>query len=190
MARLTADFIMSLDGYGAAEGWPGFWGMEGPEYLAWLEKDSSQDRIYLMGATTYRLMEQFAGQADDPGSRALNAARKLVFSSTLQAPLSWSNSEPIATGVIEAVKHLKATESLPLSTLGSLSLTRSLVAAGLVDRLRVVVFPVVTGATGREPIFHGYPDLALDIVESRTFDQGIQLLEYIPTVLEGPPSST
>ena len=55
------------------------------------------------------------------------------------------------------------------------------------DRFRVVVFPVITGATGSERIFDGYPDVALDMVESRTFDGRIQLLEYVPTVLNGPP---
>lgn len=188
MSRLMADFIMSLDGYGAAEGWPGFWGMQGPEYLAWLEEDSRQERVYLMGSTTYRLMAEFAGQADDPASQALNAARKVVFSSTLTTPLSWANSELASTDAVAAVRDLKSTDSVELSTLGSLSVTRSLVVAGLVDRFRVVVFPVVTGATGQEPIFGGYPDMSLELVASRTFDQGIQLLEYIPTVLDAVPS--
>jgi hypothetical protein len=51
----------------------------------------------------------------------------------------------------------------------------------------VVVFPVITGATGRDRIFDGYPDVALDLVDSRTFDGRLQMLEYVPRVLEGPP---
>jgi dihydrofolate reductase len=74
-----------------------------------------------------------------------------------------------------------------LRTVGSLSLCRSLLEAGVVDRFRVVVFPVITGATGKDRIFDGYPDIALDLVESRTFDGRLQLLEYVPTVLDGPP---
>ena len=62
-----------------------------------------------------------------------------------------------------------------------------LVDTGLVDRFRVVVFPVITGATGRDRIFDGYPDITLDLVEYRTFDGRLQLLEYVPTVLDGPP---
>nr|MDT0665123.1 dihydrofolate reductase family protein [Micromonospora sp. DSM 115978] len=85
------------------------------------------------------------------------------------------------------VRELKENESRQLRTLGSVSLCRSLIAAGLVDRFRVVVFPVITGNTGHERIFDGYPDLSLDLVESRTFDGGTQLLEYVPTVLDGPP---
>jgi hypothetical protein len=52
----------------------------------------------------------------------------------------------------------------------------------------VVVFPVITGSTGRERIYDGYPDVGLEMVASRTFDGGLQLLEYVPTVLTGPPS--
>ena len=80
--------------------------------------------------------------------------------------------------------------SRPMHTIGSVSLCRSLLQAGVVDRFRVVVFPVITGATGKERIFDGYPDIALDLVESRTFDGRLQLLEYVPTVLEGPPGQS
>ena len=75
----------------------------------------------------------------------------------------------------------------PLRTVGSVSLCRALLAAGLVDRFRVVVFPVITGATGTERIFDEYPDVALELVETRTFDGRLQLLEYVPTVLDAPP---
>jgi dihydrofolate reductase len=78
---------------------------------------------------------------------------------------------------------MKRTGTGPLSTLGSLSLCRSLLAAGLVDRFRLVVFPVIRGRTGRERIYDGYPDVSLEMVDSRTFDGRLQLLEYVPTVL-------
>lgn len=189
MSKLMVDFIISLDGYGAGEGWPGYWGMEGPEYLAWLEEDNQEELVHLMGANTYRLMAGFAGQSDAPESVALDAARKVVFSSTITGPLSWANSELVKGDAIAVVRDLKERESRQLRTLGSVSLSRSLIAAGLVDRFRVVVFPVITGATGKERIFDGYPDLSVELVESRTFDGQIQLLEYIPTVLDGPPGS-
>jgi dihydrofolate reductase len=189
MSTLMVDYIVSLDGFASADGWPGFWGMEGPEYLAWLGEDSQDEPIHLMGATTYRLMAGFMAEADDPGSQALTAARKVVFSSTLTEPLEWANSEVVSDDALEVVEKLKTSESRQLRTLGSLSLSRALIAAGLVDRFRVVVFPVITGATGRERIFDGYPDISLDLVSSRTFDGQIQLLEYIPTVLEGPPGA-
>jgi hypothetical protein len=74
--------------------------------------------------------------------------------------------------------------------MGSVSLCRSLVSAGLVDRFRVVVFPVITGRTGMERIYDGYADVGLEMIGSRTFDGRIQLLEYVPTILDGPPAST
>ena len=190
MSHLTVDFIMSLDGYGAAEGWPGYWGMEGPEYLAWIGDDEVEEHVALMGATTYRLMSGFAAQMpDDPGLAGLTALPKVVFSSTLRPPLSWANTELVDRDPVEAVRELKRDGPRPMRTLGSLSLCRSLLEARLVDRFRVVVFPVITGATGRERIFDGYPDIALDLVESRTFDGRLQLLEYVPRVLDGPPGA-
>jgi dihydrofolate reductase len=183
------DFIMSLDGYGAADGWPGYWGMEGPEYLGWIKDDEAVEHTTLMGATTYRLLSEFATQMpDDPGLAALTALRKVVFSSTLEEPLSWANTELVKGDPVATVREMKRRESQPLRTVGSLSLARTLLAAGEVDRFRTVVFPVITGATGRDRIFDGYPDIALELVETRTFDGRLQLLEYVPTVLDGPPA--
>jgi dihydrofolate reductase len=188
MQSLMVDFIISLDGYASAEGWPGYWGLEGPEYLAWLDEEAEQAHTVLMGATTYRLMSGFAAELpDEPSLAALSAMPKVVFSSTLEPPLSWANTELVGRDPVEAVRDMKRDGSRPLRTLGSLTLCRSLLEAGLVDRFRVVVFPVITGATGRERIFDGYPDVALELVTARTFDGRLQLLEYVPTVLEGPP---
>ena len=190
MPTLMVDFIISLDGYGAADGWPGYWGMEGPEYLGWIKQDEAVEHTTLMGATTYRLMSGFADQmADDPGVAALTASPKVVFSSTLKAPLSWANTELVDSDPVETVREMKRHDSRPLRTVGSLSLARTLLQAGEVDRFRVVVFPVITGATGKERIFDGYPDIALELVETRTFDGRLQLLEYVPTVLDGPPGA-
>jgi len=188
MSSLMVDFIISLDGYASADGWPGYWGMEGPEYLAWITEEAENEHTVLMGATTYRLMSGFAVELpDDPGVAALTALPKVVFSSTLEAPLSWANSELVDADAVETVKDMKLRDSRPMRTVGRLSLCRSLLGAGVVDRFRVVVFPVITGATGKERIFDGYPDIALDLVERRTFDDRLQLLEYVPTVLDGPP---
>jgi dihydrofolate reductase len=196
-AELMVDLIISLDGYASAEGWPGWWGLEGPEYLGWLEQEGKRNYTFLLGANTYRLMSGMSEQAAAEGSgfseeegaslTGLAAVPKVVFSSTLKGPLTWPNSELIRGDAVEAVREMKRTRPGPLSTLGSLSLCRSLLTAGLVDRFRLVVFPVITGRTGSERIYDGYPDVALDMVESRTFDGRLQLLEYVPTVLEGPP---
>lgn len=189
MSELLVDFITSLDGYGAAEGWPGWWGMESPEYLAWLEDQPEADHTILMGANTYRVMSGLAAEGE-PGTESLADLPKVVFSTTLTAPLSWPNTRLISEDAVEAVRRMKDDSTTPMRTLGSLALCRSLLTAGLVDRFRVVVFPVITGSTGRDRIYDGYPDVSLDMVSSRTFDGRLQLLEYVPTVLAGPPGTT
>jgi dihydrofolate reductase len=196
MRELMVDFITSLDGYASAEGWPGWWGLEGPEYLAWLGEQP--EVTYLMGANTYRLMSGFAvGEtpagteeftADEEASvGGLTRAPKVVFSASLEEPLTWANTTLVRDDAVEAVRAMKEDGSSLMSTIGSLGLCRSLLRAGLVDRFRVVMFPVITGATGAERIYDGYPDVALDMIGSRTFDGRTQMVEYRPRVLEHPP---
>jgi dihydrofolate reductase len=189
MPELLIDLITSLDGYAAADGWPGWWGLQGPEYLAWLGEQPEADYTLLMGATTYRLMSGFAA-ADEPGTGALADLPKVVFSTTLSEPLSWANTQLVAQDPVAAVRGMKDTAATSMRTIGSLTLCRSLLKAGLVDRFRVVVFPVITGRSGRERIYDGYPDVALDMISSRIFDGRIQLLEYVPTILAGPPGAS
>ncbi len=189
MPELLVDFITSLDGYGAADGWPGWWGLQGPEYLAWLVEQPEGDYTVLMGATTYRVMSGYAEEGE-PGTDSLAGMTKIVFSSTLREPLSWANTQLVDRDAVEAVPEMKDDGSAKsMRTMGSLTLCRALLRAGLVDRFRVVVFPVITGSTGQDRIYDGYPDVALDMIRSRTFDGRIQMLEYAPTVLSGPPST-
>jgi len=199
MRELLVDFITSLDGYASAAGWPGWWGLQGPEYLAWLGEQP--DVTYVMGAKTYRLMSGFAageppaGQDELAGDEEasvdqLTQASKVVFSASLDGPPAWANSTLVRDDAVETVRAMKEDGSGLLSTIGSLKLCRSLLRAGLVDRFRVVMFPVITGATGSERIYDGYPDVALEMIESRTFDGSIQLVEYRPRVLEHPPLGT
>jgi dihydrofolate reductase len=196
MRELMIDFITSLDGFASAEGWPGWWGLEGPEYLAWLGEQP--EVTYVMGANTYRLMSGFAAGETPTGTDeftadeeaavgGLSRASKVVFSTSLEEPLAWANTTLVRDDAVEAVRRMKEDGSGLISTIGSISLCRSLLRAGLVDRFRVVMFPVITGATGAERIYDGYPDVALDMIDNRTFDGRIQLVEYRPRVLEHPP---
>jgi dihydrofolate reductase len=188
MPELMIDFITSLDGYGAAEGWPGWWGLEGPEYLAWLGNQPEASYMVLMGANTYRVMSELATEGE-PGTDELAGLSKIVFSSTLKEPVSWPNTQLVNRDAVEVVRELKETGTEPMRTLGSLTLCRSLMNAGLVDRFRVVVFPVITGSTGHDRIYDGYPDVSLEMIGNRTFDGRLQLLEYKPTVLAGRPGA-
>src|SRR4030095_5764708 len=107
MAELLVDFITSLDGYASAEGWPGYWGLEGPEYLAWLGQSPERHHTALMGANTYRVMSDSAATSDDPSFAQLTEMSKVVFSSTLTNPLAWANTRLVDQDPVEAVRSMK-----------------------------------------------------------------------------------
>jgi dihydrofolate reductase len=182
MSTLTIDLISSLDGFASAEDWPGYWGKEGPEYLAWVAEKLAEDHVIVMGANTYRTMSQIVTEFEDPTFARMAEVRKVVFSRTLEPPLTWANTEVVAEDAVPALRRMKEEGSAPLRTLGSISLNKALLREGLVDSFQLVVFPVVTGVTGRDPIYTDWPDLDLDLVTSRTFDGRMQLLEYVPTL--------
>src|SRR4029077_2292331 len=146
----------------------------------------------------YRLMSGFAAgempagtdefTSDEEASvDGLTQASKVVFSAPLEEPLEWANSTLVRDDAVEVVRAMKEDGFRILSTIGSISLCRSLMRAGLVDRFRVVMFPVITGATGEERIYDGYPDLPLEMIDHRPFDGRIQLVEYRPRVIDHPP---
>ncbi len=120
MPELLIDFITSLDGYAAAEGWPGWWGLEGPEYLAWLAEQPEANYTVLMGATTYRVMSGFAANGE-PGTDALAGMSKVVFSTTLTEPLSWANTQLVARDPVEVVREMKDNGSESMRSIGSLT---------------------------------------------------------------------
>src|SRR3712207_1265343 len=173
---------MTLDGFGS--GPVAYWGKEGPELH---ERQArvffgGEDETLVMGANTYREMANFAVElGDNPNFQALTARPKIVISRTLEEPLTWSNTTLIADDAVDAVRRLKAESPIPLRSHGSISMNQSLLAAGLVDRLEVMVFPVITGESGSDPILAGLPDIDLELVNSRLFDGRLQQMSYVPT---------
>jgi len=185
MADLMIDYITSLDGFGSAAGWPGLWGMGGPEYFEFLAEEAKEEYVLLMGAATYRLFAEYARTGDQDMSD-MTERRKVVFSHSISEPLEWANSTIADGDAVETVRAMKRGDTA-LRTVGSPSLCRSLLKAGLVDRYRVVIFPVVNGVTGADRIYDNWPDVAMQPKSLRTLDGRLQLFEAIPTVLDGPP---
>jgi len=97
-----------------------------------------------------------------------------VVSTTLKGPLDWPDATVVNGDAVDVVARLKEQSEVPLRSHGSLSMNRALMAAGLVDRVQVTLFPVITGQTGREPIFQSAADFDLELIESRTLDGNIQ----------------
>lgn len=188
-ATYTFDAFSSLDGYGAAGGdWTGYWGKQGPELLDHRLALYGGEQRMVYGANTFRaFVEMLASSTEesdvrDPWVSRMRNLPTTVVSTTLEGPLDWPDATVISGDAVDVVARLKAESDVPLRSHGSLSLNRALMAAGLVDRLQVTLFPVITGRTGLDPIFRDAADFDLELVEHRTLDGHIQELVYRPTL--------
>jgi len=190
-AIYTFDIFSTLDGYGSFgpnADWGGYWGKQGPEFLDNRRAIYSQKQRMVLGASTFRQWVRNMGPSTgamkelDPVNAQLRALPTTVVSSTLQGSLDWPDATVVRGDAADVVARLKAESAVPLRSHGSLSLNRALLAAGLVDRIQVTVFPVITGKTGTDPILAGAADFDLELIESRTFDDRTQELIYRPTL--------
>ena len=188
-ATYTFDVFVSLDGYGSyGEGgdWGGYWGKQGPELLDHRLALYGQEQRMVFGARTYRLFAEMVAASGeqpevlDPWVTRMRHLPATVVSTTLTEPLDWPDATVVSGDAVEVVARLKEESTVPLRSHGSLSMNRALMAAGLVDRVQVTIFPVLTGRTGTEPVFRGAADFDLDLLETRTLDGRTQELIYRP----------
>jgi dihydrofolate reductase len=190
-AVYTWDVFSTLDGYGSyVEGadWGGYWSKQGPELLEHRAGLFDTNQRTVFGATTFREMAQIWSSDTDPNLLDEWNVRMVrmpatVVSSTLHDTLGWPDATIVSGDAVDIVARLKEDSDVPLrSPGGSLSLNRALMAAGLVDRLQVTIFPVISGRTGASPILGGAGDFDLELLESRTLDGHTQELVYRPTL--------
>ncbi|NUT55674.1 MAG: deaminase [Thermoleophilia bacterium] len=189
-ATYTFDIFSSLDGYGSVSGgdWGGYWGKQGPELLEHRLAQYGEEQRMVFGANTYRQFVRMLGESTeesevrDPWVTRMVSLPATVISTTLAAPLDWPDATLARGDAADVVARLKEESEVPMRSHGSLSLNRALMAAGLVDRVQVTLFPVITGQTGQRPIFHGAADFDLELIERRTLDRDIQELVYRPSL--------
>jgi dihydrofolate reductase len=188
-ARYTFDVFSSLDGYGGVSDgdWGGYWGKQGPELLAHRLALYGAEQRMVFGSNTYRAFAQMLASGTDESVRdpwvtRMRSLPATVVSSTLAGPLDWPDAKIVSGDAVDVVARLKEESEIPLRSHGSLSMNRALMAANLVDRLQVTLFPVITGQTGDDPIFGGAADFDLELIERRTLDGDIQELVYRPTL--------
>jgi dihydrofolate reductase len=187
-ATYTWDVFSTLDGYAATSGdWSGYWGKQGPELLDHRLASFESEQRMVFGARTYREFVEMVATSDedsdvrDPWVERMRHLPATVVSSTLQEPLDWPDATVARGDVVDVVTGLKEASDVPLRSHGSLSLNRALMAAGLVDRLQVTIFPAITGRTGVHPVFQGAADFDLELQEHRTLDGRTFELVYRPT---------
>ncbi|CAL9624900.1 hypothetical protein SUDANB60_05917 [Streptomyces sp. enrichment culture] len=188
-ATYTFDVFSSLDGYGAASGdWTGYWGKQGPQLLDHRLAQYAGEQRMVLGANTYRAFARMLAESTDesdvrdPWVTRMRNLPATVVSNTLQGPLDWPDATVVKGDAVDVVARLKEESDVPLRSHGSLSMNRALMEAGLVDRLQVTLFPVVTGRTGLDRIFEGAADFDLELLGHRTLDDRIQELIYRPTL--------
>jgi dihydrofolate reductase len=180
MRGLIADLFTTLDGYAYGEGAPAYFGYPGPDLERWIDDNLAGPQVLLMGRVTYEAMSAIVRDQPVEGADRMNELPKVVFSGTLEEPLEWTNSRLANADLVEEVRSLKTRSGDPLRTIGSLSVVKALMEAGLVDRLRLMVFPQNLAETGREPIFASLPDVVLELVETDVLDGRLVMLEYRP----------
>jgi dihydrofolate reductase len=189
-ATYTFDVFSSLDGFGSASGgdWGGYWGKQGPELLDHRLALYSEEQRMDVGATTYRIFASMLASSTeesevrDPWVTRMVAQPAIIVSNTLEAPLDWPDATVLSGDAVDVVAGLKEESEVPLRSHGSLSMNRALMAAGLVDRVQVTLFPVITGQNGSDAIFQNAADFDLELIESQTLDGNIQELTYRPTL--------
>ena len=185
-ATYTFDIFTTLDGFGSyteAGDWGGYWGKQGPEFLTRRLAAYSDNQRMVLGATTFRQFQQLLGpEVTDPVNTRMKNMPTTVVSNTLTEAAGWPDLTITKGDAVEVVAQLKKESDMPLRSHGSLSMNRSLLAAGLVDRIQVTIFPVISGRTGEDPVFAGAADFDLDLLEARTLDTNIQELTYRPTL--------
>jgi dihydrofolate reductase len=189
-ATYTFDVFSSLDGFGGVSdaSWGGYWGKQGPELLDHRLGLYAEEQRMVFGANTYRAFARMLASSTeesevrDPWVTRMRSLPATVVSTTLEDPLDWPDATVVSGDAVDIVARLKEESEVPLRSHGSLSMNRALMAAGLVDRVQITFFPVITGQTGDEPIFQGAADFDLELLETRTLDGHIQELVYRPTL--------
>jgi dihydrofolate reductase len=189
-ATYTFDVFSSLDGYGSVSGgdWSGYWGKQGPELLDHRLSLYEAEQRMVFGANTYRAFARMLAasteesEVRDPWVTRMISLPATVVSTTLEAPLDWHDATLVRGDAVDVVARLKEESGVPLRSHGSLAMNRALMAAGLVERVQVTIFPVITGQTGADPLFQGAADFDLELIESRTLDRDIQQLVYRPSL--------
>jgi dihydrofolate reductase len=180
MRELIADLFISLDGFALGEGEGPYFGLGGPALDQWIKHEIQKPQVLLLGRKTYEVFADVSMTATDELSARMNELPKMVFSNSLQGPLAWRHASPIHGELAETITALKRLPGEPLRCIGSLTLLRGLIQAKLVDRLRLMVFPLVLGAKGKEALFEGYPRTEVELISATTLDSRIVLLEYRP----------
>ncbi len=178
-SELTVEILVSVDGWAGSDGLPGYFGYLGPELEAKFAAELAKPQVLIMGRRTYDILAGLPDEAKDDSWERMSQLDTVVFSRTLEQA-AWPNTRICREDLIEEIRRLKAGD-VPLRLQGSLSLVRQLLAAREVDRLRLLIFPLIAGKSGREWFFADLAAADLELVDSQVLDGRILMVDYRPT---------
>ena len=178
--NVVCDLFVSADSFARGDHSPGYFGYLGTDLQQWITDEQERPQHVLMGRLTYEMLAGLPEEARDESYRSMTRQTTTVFSRTLTST-DWPGAEVDSTDLVERVEQLKETSNVQLRTVGSISIVRQLLNARLVDRLRLMVFPLFVGRSGSEPAFEGLEEGELELVDQRVLDGRILLVEYRPT---------
>ena len=168
-----------MDGWAGSDGLPPYFGYLGPELEEWIRAESAVPEVILMGRVTFDVLSALPENVRDEGWDRMQRQPKVVFSRTLTG-VPWPNTR-LSNDLVGEVRAMRASDGPRLRTIGSLSVGRQLVSAGLVDRLRLMIFPLLAGRAGRESAFADVASVDLEPVDEQLLDGRVLLVEYRPT---------
>ncbi len=176
MRKVVVTEFMSLDGVMEEPGWTfKYWNDEIAKFKG--EESSASDAL-LLGRVTYQGFAAAWPESKDEGADYFNSVRKYVVSKTLEEPLEWNNSTLIKDNIVEEITNLKQQDGKDIAVHGSATLVQMLMQHHLVDRYRLLVYPVVVGK-GKRLFKEGIP-ATLKLLESQSFSSGVVALVYEP----------
>lgn len=175
MRNLIVTEFLSLDGVMEAPGWTfPYWNDEIAHFKG--EESLAGDAL-LLGRVTYQGFAAAWPESEDEGAPYFNGVRKYVVSTTLDE-VTWNNSKLIRSNVVEAIARLKQEEGGDIVVHGSAMLVQTLMQHDLVDRYRLLVYPVVVGEGKR--LFQPGSTATLKLVSAQSFSTGVTALIYEP----------
>jgi dihydrofolate reductase len=177
--KLFADIFVSVDGSAFGTRSPGYFGYYGPDLERWINEEQARPRRHIMGRKTYEALAELPEEHRDESWELTTKKPTILFSRTL-TQADWPGVELSAEDAVDEVRRLKQTGDSDLRTVGSLSLVQQFLNAGLVDHLRLMVFPLVIGETGERPVFENVGDVELHLQGQTVLDDKIVLLDYRP----------
>lgn len=184
-STLTVDLFVSVDGWAGSDGLPGYFGYLGPELEEWITTEGGAPQRVIMGRRTYEMLAGLPVEFRDESWERMSQLDTVVFSRTLRTT-AWSNTRICADDLVEELTRMKGEGDVAVRTVGSLTVARQLLAAGLVDRLRLMTFPLMAGEAGREAAFDGVRTTDLELRDHRVLDRRVLLVEYRPTGRDVP----